>query len=117
MHHDRYRLRAEGEGLMLQLATGDAWADMYWFTLEPHAAIDYEMANHFTSTHPSSRFLSGLMCALTTADGRVPLESMLNPCKGRFSATCCGPLWPASTSIVAGQPACSRLRRSKNLSP
>jgi N-hydroxyarylamine O-acetyltransferase len=74
MHHDRYRLRADGDGLMLQLATGDTWADMYWFTLEPHAAIDYEMANHFTSTHPSSRFLGGLMCALTTADGRVTVR-------------------------------------------
>lgn len=75
LHHDRYRLCAEGDGLLLQLASGDGgWADMYWFTLEPHAAIDYEVANHFTSTHPASRFLAGPIAALTTAEGRVTVR-------------------------------------------
>lgn len=74
LHHDRYRLRAEGDGLLLQLASGDDWVDMYWFTLEPQAAIDYEVANHYTSTHPQSRFMLGLTCALTTAAGRVTVR-------------------------------------------
>ncbi len=75
MHHDRYRLRAEGEGLVLQLASADGgWADMYWFTLEPHDAIDYEVANHYTSTHPQSRFVLGLICARTTREGRVTVR-------------------------------------------
>lgn len=74
LHHDRYRLRAEGDGLLLQLASGDSWVDMYWFTLEPQAPVDYEVANHYTSTHPQSRFMLGLTCALTTAEGRVTVR-------------------------------------------
>lgn len=75
MHHDRYRLREEGEGLVLQLAGKDGdWADLYWFTLEPHGPIDFEVANHYTSTHPRSRFVLGLICARTTSHGRVTVR-------------------------------------------
>ena len=28
------------------------WTDLYAFTLEPHYPVDFEMANHFTSTYP-----------------------------------------------------------------
>ncbi|HUQ01769.1 MAG TPA: arylamine N-acetyltransferase [Kofleriaceae bacterium] len=73
-HHDRYRLIAEGHGHVVQVATGEGWSDMYWFTLEPQEAIDYEVANHYTSTHPQSRFMLGLMCARTTAEGRVTVR-------------------------------------------
>ena len=41
---------------MLQTRRADGWLDMYAFTLEPHERIDYEVANHFTSTHPTSHF-------------------------------------------------------------
>jgi hypothetical protein len=34
--------------------------DLYEFTLEPHYPVDYEMANYFTSTHPSSPFVQTL---------------------------------------------------------
>ncbi|MFL5540406.1 MAG: arylamine N-acetyltransferase family protein [Longimicrobiaceae bacterium] len=51
-----YRVVQE-EGLwVLQSLHGDGWTDLYAFTLEPQHAVDYEMANHFTSTHPESRF-------------------------------------------------------------
>lgn len=74
LHHDRYRLRADGGGLLLQLASGAGWMDMYWFTLEAQSPIDYEVANHYTSTHPQSRFMLGLTCARTTAEGRVTVR-------------------------------------------
>jgi N-hydroxyarylamine O-acetyltransferase len=32
--------------------------------------VDFEMANHFTSTHPSSRFVQTLTVQLATAKGR-----------------------------------------------
>ena len=44
---------------VLQTLHGDAWFDLYAFSLEPHLAIDYEVANWFTSTHPSSPFTRG----------------------------------------------------------
>jgi N-hydroxyarylamine O-acetyltransferase len=52
-----YRVvQEEGGAWVLQSLHGEAWTDLYAFTLEPQHAIDYEMANHFTSTHPESRF-------------------------------------------------------------
>ena len=52
-----YRVAQEDGGLwVLQSLHGEGWSDLYAFTLEPQHAVDYEMANHFTSTHPESRF-------------------------------------------------------------
>ena len=74
LHHDRYRLVEDGAGLMLQLWMPDAWTDLYWFTLEPQFPIDYEVANHFTSTHPSSHFTKAPTVARTTDAGRITLR-------------------------------------------
>jgi len=51
-----YRVVQEDGLWVLQSLHGDDWSDLYAFTLEPQHAVDYEMANHFTSTHPESRF-------------------------------------------------------------
>lgn len=51
-----YRVVPEGDLWVLQSLHGDTWTDLYAFTLEPQHAVDYEMANHYTSTHPDSRF-------------------------------------------------------------
>jgi N-hydroxyarylamine O-acetyltransferase len=74
MHLDRYRLIDHELGLMLQVALPDGWADLYAFTLEPQLAVDYEVANHFTSTHPSSHFTKAPTVAITTDDGRITLR-------------------------------------------
>jgi N-hydroxyarylamine O-acetyltransferase len=52
-----YKLREEGNALVLQLRSGDSWHDLYAFTLEPQFTVDYEVANHYTSTHPQSFFV------------------------------------------------------------
>jgi N-hydroxyarylamine O-acetyltransferase len=55
-----YRLRREDE---LWVLTGDATGertDLYAFTLEPHFPVDFEMANHYTSTWPRSPFVQSL---------------------------------------------------------
>jgi N-hydroxyarylamine O-acetyltransferase len=51
-----YRVVQEDGLWVLQSMHGQGWTDLYAFTLEPQHAVDYEMANHFTSTHPESRF-------------------------------------------------------------
>src|SRR5262249_47958172 len=39
----------------VQSLHGDAWQDLYEFSLEHWELADYEMASHYTSTHPQSR--------------------------------------------------------------
>ena len=55
-----YRVVPEGERFVMQSLRGGAWTDMYVFTLEPQEMIDFEVANHYTSTHPASRFVQTL---------------------------------------------------------
>lgn len=51
-------------------APSRTWQDLYAFTLESLFDVDFEMANHFTSTHPSSRFVQTLTVQLATPKGR-----------------------------------------------
>jgi N-hydroxyarylamine O-acetyltransferase len=44
----------------LQSLREGTWQDLYVFTLEAHHPIDFEMANHYVSTHPASRFVQTL---------------------------------------------------------
>jgi len=74
LHHARFRLVEDGGGLMLQSELDRAWVDLYTFTLEPQHAIDFEVANHFTSTHPRSHFTRGPVVAHAVADGRITLR-------------------------------------------
>jgi len=56
-----YRVREEEPGLrVLQLRTGEHWRDLYAFTLNRALPVDFIVANHFTSTHPESGFVTRL---------------------------------------------------------
>jgi len=55
-----FRLVEEHGLLVLQSLAGGAWQDLYAFTLEPQYPVDFEMANHYVSTHPNSRFVQTL---------------------------------------------------------
>jgi N-hydroxyarylamine O-acetyltransferase len=55
-----FRLAHDAGFWRLQSLREAAWQDLYVFTLEPHYAIDFEMANHYVSTHPDSRFVQTL---------------------------------------------------------
>ncbi|HVX10833.1 MAG TPA: arylamine N-acetyltransferase [Pirellulales bacterium] len=55
-----YRLREEERNLVLESLRDGAWHDLYVFSLDPYYPIDYEMANHYVSTHPESRFVQTL---------------------------------------------------------
>ena len=46
-----------------QARLGDTWGDVYHFTTEEAPAIDCELGNWFTSTHPQSRFKQNLTLA------------------------------------------------------
>ena len=41
------------------------------FHTEIQCPVDFEMANHFTATHPTSRFVNGILASAVTGEGRV----------------------------------------------
>ncbi|HET6879494.1 MAG TPA: arylamine N-acetyltransferase [Pirellulales bacterium] len=55
-----FRLREEGNHLALESLRGGTWQDIYVFSLDPRYPVDFEMANHYVSTHPASRFVQTL---------------------------------------------------------
>src|SRR5260370_12482311 len=61
--HETFRIARSGGGYMLQAQLANEWNDVYRFTLEPQHPIDYEVANWFTSRHPTSRFVQNLIVA------------------------------------------------------
>ena len=71
--HETYRLVREGEGFVLEARIGEAWKALYAFGTESHVLPDYEMANWFVSTHPSSPFVSTLMVARADVGCRYTL--------------------------------------------
>lgn len=68
-----YRVVQEPGCWVQQWLQGDAWLDVYAFTLEPEHPIDFEMANHYVSTHPASRFVQTLSVMLPTPAARYSL--------------------------------------------
>jgi N-hydroxyarylamine O-acetyltransferase len=74
-HLDTYRLIDEGGKYGLEARIDGKFVPLYGFTLEETFPIDYELANYFTSTHPSSRFVQMLMVAAATKDARHALRN------------------------------------------
>jgi N-hydroxyarylamine O-acetyltransferase len=70
---DVLRLMRTGETSTLQARAAGEWGDLYRFTLEPQVAADYEVANWFTSTHPTSFFRGNLLAERLAAGSRVTL--------------------------------------------
>jgi len=68
---------AAASAWVLQSRRDGAWLDLYAFTLEPQQAVDYEMANHYVSTHPDSRFVQTLTVQLPTPERRLILRNLL----------------------------------------
>ena len=60
---------------MLQTPAAAGWLDLYSFTLEPQYPVDYEVSNHFTSTHPDSMFRRTLLVQRPGAGIRLLLQN------------------------------------------
>lgn len=67
------RLVPTGSDLMLQALMGGDWADMYQFSPEPVPAIDFEVANWFTATHPGSLFRTNVIATKPEDGSRIVL--------------------------------------------
>lgn len=73
-HSWEFELR-QADGLYtLRSRRRDGWTDLYTFTREPQYAIDFEVANHYTSTHPRSRFVQTLTAQRVTPGERHTLR-------------------------------------------
>jgi N-hydroxyarylamine O-acetyltransferase len=59
--HEPMRLWPVGEELTLQAKLGGDWQNIYRLSPHPRLAIDYEVANWFTATHPGSPFVNNLI--------------------------------------------------------
>jgi N-hydroxyarylamine O-acetyltransferase len=71
----KYRLeRSAGEWFLHALVAGD-WLPMYSFTLEAQLPVDFEPGNHYTSTHPDSRFTHTLTAQRPTPETRWLLNN------------------------------------------
>jgi N-hydroxyarylamine O-acetyltransferase len=60
---------------VMQSAREGIWEDLYAFTLEPQLPVDYEVANHYTSTHPDSRFTQLLVAQRVTPQVKIRLRN------------------------------------------
>jgi N-hydroxyarylamine O-acetyltransferase len=68
---DVHRLAQLDGEWVLEGRLGGAMTALWTSTLEPQLPIDFELANHYVSTHPESRFVKHLLIRALTPDGRV----------------------------------------------
>jgi N-hydroxyarylamine O-acetyltransferase len=73
---DAYRVVEEGAERILQWRGADCWTDLYRFVPEPRPPVDFEVANHYTSTHPDSRFVRTLTAQLSSPTARHVLRNL-----------------------------------------
>ncbi|MGH2913166.1 MAG: arylamine N-acetyltransferase family protein [Solirubrobacteraceae bacterium] len=64
-----FRVIEDGPELVLQKLEGDEWADVYGFLPQPVPLVDVETSNWWTSTHPRSPFVTGLIVGVRDDDG------------------------------------------------
>jgi len=69
----QYRVIVEGASHVLQTWRPAGWLDLYSFTLEEQYAVDYEVSNYFTSTFPTSPFVTRLVAQRPGIEARLLL--------------------------------------------
>jgi len=70
-----FRVVEERPELVLQTLADGTWSDVYAFPPQPVPRIDIETSNWWTSTHPQSPFVFGLIAAVHRPDGSRELIS------------------------------------------
>jgi N-hydroxyarylamine O-acetyltransferase len=78
--HEAFRIVGTPDDFRLQANIGGAdiggnWRTLYRFDLSQAYEVDYRVASHFLSTHPSSHFLSTLVAARAFPDKRYALRN------------------------------------------
>jgi N-hydroxyarylamine O-acetyltransferase len=73
--HESFRLVKNDGVYTLQCNLKGQWTSFYMFDLQEQAPVDYQVANHYVSTWPTSHFVTSLTAACATADGRYGLRN------------------------------------------
>ncbi|HET6159312.1 MAG TPA: arylamine N-acetyltransferase [Dongiaceae bacterium] len=73
--HEPFRLLRNDGRFTLQCKLKGEWESFYCFDLQEQAPIDYQVANHYVSTWPTSHFVMSLIAARATPDGRCGLRN------------------------------------------
>jgi len=73
--HESFRLLERAGQYTLQCNLKSQWTSFYMFDLQEQAPVDYQVANHYVSTWPTSHFVTSLIAARATADGRYGLRN------------------------------------------
>lgn len=71
--HEPRRVVREGDLYLIEVKQGKGWKLVNDFTLEAMPAVDREIANWFTCTHPDSHFTQRLVVASMHPNGRINL--------------------------------------------
>ncbi len=71
--HDTYRLTAYPPGVVLEVLRENEWLPAWQMPLDPCEEVDFELANWWTSAHPSSHFRQNLLAARTAPEARYAL--------------------------------------------
>ena len=71
--HETFRLVAAGSEFGLEAKLAEEWSSLYRFSLQEQMAVDYEVANWFTSTHPEALFVRNLIASRPGEDRRCTL--------------------------------------------
>jgi N-hydroxyarylamine O-acetyltransferase len=73
--HESFRLVKNDGVYTLQCNLKGQWTSFYMFDLQEQAPVDYQVANHYVSTWPTSHFVTSLIAARATPDGRYGLRN------------------------------------------
>lgn len=71
--HEKFRIGREGDYYKIEAKAGGEWRALYRFDLTPQLPVDYTYSNYFVATHPTSRFVTGLMLCRPHENGRYTL--------------------------------------------
>jgi N-hydroxyarylamine O-acetyltransferase len=72
----RYRVAERPPECVLHADEGDGWMAQYVFEGAPREAIDFDVGNWYTSTHPESPFVKKLTVQQRTATGSKVLRNL-----------------------------------------
>jgi N-hydroxyarylamine O-acetyltransferase len=72
--HEPFRVRRDVREYSVEARVGAEWRALYRFDMQEQRHVDIEVLNYYVSTHPDSPFLTNLMAARPTADGRFALR-------------------------------------------
>ena len=73
--HESFRIVETGDHFRMQANLGGDWRALYRFDMQEAYEVDYAVANHFVSTHPTSHFLFSVIAARALPDRRYALRN------------------------------------------